>query len=108
VRQATLFVQLDDGRLGIRSQLGGGGTESIRGLQWMASLNPPAAPLAAADVDVELAVNRPTGNLDLVLMVDVGLGDGPAAVRAGIGKRGLVGLVDLHGRLAMRLDTVAS
>jgi hypothetical protein len=32
VRQAALFVQLDDGRLGIRSQLGGGSTESVRSL----------------------------------------------------------------------------
>ena len=32
VRQATLFVEFDDGGLGIRSQLSGGGTESVGSL----------------------------------------------------------------------------
>src|SRR5208282_1187536 len=65
-----------------------------------------AAALATADVNVELAVNRPAGNLDLILMVDVGLRQGTAAVRAGIGERCLVGFIDLLGRLAMGLGAV--
>ena len=72
----------------------------------MPALHTAAAALAAADMNVELAVNRPTGNLDLVLMVDVGLRDEAATVGAGVGERGLVGLVDLLGRLAMRLGAV--
>jgi hypothetical protein len=39
---------------------------------------------AGADVNVELAVNRPAEDLDLVLLVDVRLGDGTATVGAGV------------------------
>jgi len=72
----------------------------------MASLHAAMAALAAADVNVELPVNRPPWNLDLVLLVDMGLGHGTAAVGTGIGQRRLVGLIDVFRRLAMGLDAV--
>jgi hypothetical protein len=98
VRQATLFVQLDDGRLGIRSQLGGGGTESVRSLQGMASLNATVALTTLANVDVELPVDRLAWNLDLELLGDVGLVERPAAVGASVWQGRLVGFVDLVGQ----------
>ncbi len=72
----------------------------------MAALHAAATLPAAADVNVELTVDRPTRDLDLVLMVDVRLVDGTAAVGAGVGQRRLVGFVDLLGRLAMGLGAV--
>ena len=51
VRQATLLVEFDDSGLSIRSQLGGGGAQSVGRLQGMASLNPTAAMTALADVN---------------------------------------------------------
>jgi hypothetical protein len=108
VRQAALFVYLDDGSLGIRSQLGGGGTESVRSLQGMASLNPPVALTALADVDVELAVDGLARNLHLELLGDVGFVERAATIGAAFGQGCLVSLIDLFGsgRLAMRLGAV--
>jgi hypothetical protein len=87
VRQATLFVQFDDGRLGIRSQLSGGGTESVRSLQGMASLNAAMALTALPDVDVKLAVNGLVRNFQRELLGDVSLVEGAAAVRTDVGQR---------------------
>jgi hypothetical protein len=108
VRQATLFVQLYDGRLGIRPQLGCGGTQSVRSLQGMASLNPPVALTALADVDLELPMDGLTRNLDLELLSDLGFVKGTATLRAGIRQVCLVNLVDLiwAGRLAVGLGAV--
>jgi hypothetical protein len=97
VRQATLFVQLYNGRLGIRSQLGGGGTESVRSLQGMASLNPAVALTALADVDVKLAVKGFAWNLHLELLGDVRFVEGAAAIRADMRQGRLMNLVDLFG-----------
>jgi hypothetical protein len=74
----------------------------------MASLHPAAALAAPADADVELPVDRLAGDLDLVLLGDVGLVQGAAAVRAGVGQGCLVDLVDLFGarRLAVGLGAV--
>jgi hypothetical protein len=106
-RQATLFVQLDDGRLGIRSQLSGG-TQSVRSLQGMASLNAAATPTALAKVDVELPVNGLAWNLDLELLSDVGFVKGTATLWAGIRQGCLVDFVDLigAGRLAVGLGAI--
>jgi hypothetical protein len=108
MRQAALLVQFDDGGLGVRSQLGGGGDAGIGRLQGMAPLNPTVAPTTRADVDVELAVNGPARDLDLELLGDVGLVEGAAAVGADVGEGRLVGFVDLVGprRLAMGLGAV--
>jgi hypothetical protein len=54
-----------------------------------------AAATAAAYVDVELADDRPPGDLGLVLRGNKGFADGAAAVWAGIRQGGLKGLVDL-------------
>jgi hypothetical protein len=84
VWQTTLFVQLDDGRLGIRSQLSGGGTESVRSLQGMPALDSAATLPTATDVNVELAVEWLSWDLDLILLIDMGFVDLAAAIGAGI------------------------
>jgi hypothetical protein len=108
VREPALLVEFDDGGLGIGPQLGRGGTQGVGGLQGMASLDPAAAPAALADVDVELPVNGLAGDLDLVLLSDVGFVEGSAAVGAAVRQRCLVDLIDLPGagRLAMGLGAV--
>jgi len=57
-------------------------------------------------VDVELALEGPTGDFDLVLRVDVAFVNGPATVGAAFGQRSFVGFIDLFGRLAMGFDPV--
>jgi len=80
MRHAGLLVEFDDGGLGIGSQLGGGGAQGVGRLQGMSALDAALALLAAADVNVELALNGPTRNLDLILLVDMRLLDVAAAV----------------------------
>ena len=46
-------------------------------------------------MNVELSMDRPPRNLDLILLLHVGFVDGSTAIGAGVGQRGLVGLVDL-------------
>jgi hypothetical protein len=99
VGQAGLLVEQDDGGLGVGAELAGGGAGGVGGLQRVPPLDAMAAPLAVADVDVELAVERLTGDLGLVLGDDLGLDDGAAAAGAGVGQGGVEGLVDpLGGR----------
>ena len=94
--------------MGIRSQLGGSGTESVRGLQGIASLNATLALTTPADVDVELPVDGLARDLELELLSDVGFVKQAAAVRANVGQGRLVNLVDLFGagRLAVGLGAV--
>jgi hypothetical protein len=108
VRQATLFIQLDDGRLSIRSQLGRGSTEGIGCLQGMASLRATLALTAVADMNAELPVNGLAWDLHLKLLGDVSFVEWAAAVGANVGQGRLVNLVDLFGagRLAVGLGTV--
>src|SRR5262249_9809412 len=108
VRQATLFVQLYDGRLGIRSQLRGGGTESVRSLQGMASLNSTVAVTAVTDMNVELAVEGFTWDLHLELLSDVCFVEWAATIGASVRQRCFVNLVDLFGawRLAVGLRAI--
>src|SRR5207302_3149503 len=80
MRHAGLLVEFNDGGLGVGSELSGGGPECIGRLQGMSALHPAAAFFAAADVNVELAMNRPTRNLDLILLVDMRFLDVAAAV----------------------------
>jgi hypothetical protein len=63
----------------------------------MAPLNPAVALPALADVDVELPVDGLARDLDLVLLGDVSLVEGGAAIGADHGQRRLVDLVDLLG-----------
>jgi hypothetical protein len=85
-----------------------GGTEGVRRLQGVASLNPTLALAALPDVDVELPVNGLARDFDLELLGDVGLVQGAAALGADARQRCLVDLVDLFGprRLAMGLGAV--
>jgi hypothetical protein len=50
----------------------------------MPTLDSAVAPPTTADVDIELAVDRLSWDLDLILLIDVGFVDLAAAVRAGI------------------------
>jgi hypothetical protein len=97
VRQAALFVEFDDGGLGIWSQLGSSGAKSVGRLQGMASLNAALTLTALANVDVKLAVDGLARNLHLELLGDMGFVEGSAAVRADVGQRRLVNFVDLFG-----------
>jgi hypothetical protein len=106
MRHAGLLVEFNDRGLGIGAELSCGGAKRVRGLQRMSALHATPALLTAADVNVELAVNGPTRNLDLVLLVDMRLVDVAAAFRTSVRKRCLVGFVDLRGRFAMGLDAV--
>jgi glyoxylase-like metal-dependent hydrolase (beta-lactamase superfamily II) len=64
----------------------------------MAALNPPSTTTAVADMDIEPAVNRLAGDLDLVLLLNVGLLDRATAVGTGVGQRSVVDFVDVRRR----------
>src|SRR5947209_6906266 len=106
MRHAGLFVEVNHGGLSIRTQLSRGSAERIGGLQGMPTLNAASACLAAADVNVELAMNGPTRNLDLVLLVDMRFLDIAAAVGTLVGQRCFVDFVDLFGRFAVSFGAV--
>ena len=48
-------------------------------------MNAPVAPPTTADVDVKLAVDRLSWDLDLILLIDMGWLDRTTAIGAGIG-----------------------
>ena len=50
----------------------------------MTTLNAPAALPTTADVDVKLAVDRLSRNLDLILLIDMGWLDWTPTIGAGI------------------------
>jgi hypothetical protein len=79
VGEPALLVEFHDGRLGVRAQLGAGGPQGIGGLQRVPALQALVAAAAAADMDVELAMDGAARDLHLVLVRDVGLLDRPAA-----------------------------
>jgi hypothetical protein len=95
MRQAALLVEFNDRGLGVRPQLGSGGTEGIGGLQGMAALDPAAALTALADVNVELSVDRLARDLYLELLGDARFFEGAAAVGAYARQGRLMNLVDL-------------
>ena len=74
----------------------------------MVSLYAAMALTALADVDVELAVNRPARNLHLKLLGNVRFVEKSAAVGAGVGQRRFVNLVNLFGsrKLAVGLGAI--
>jgi hypothetical protein len=76
----------------------------------MAPVNAAATLAALADVNVELAVNGPAGDLDLELLGDVRRVERAAAVGAAVRQRCLVDFIDLvgGGRLAIGLGAVVS
>ena len=51
----------------------------------MPALNASVALLTTADVDVELAVDWPSWDLDLILLIDVSLFDRATTIGTGIG-----------------------
>src|SRR6185295_14972347 len=106
VRHAGLLVELDDRRLGVGAELGGGGAEGVGGLQGMPALKAPLALRTTTDMDVELPLNGPPWDLDLILLIDACQGDRSAAIGAGFGQGRLVDFVDFGGRLAMRLGAI--
>src|SRR5262249_54520980 len=106
VGEPALLVELHDGRLGVRAQLGGGGPQGVGGLQRGPALEALVAAAAAADMDVDLAMDGAARDLDLVLVRDVDLLDGPTAARADIGQRRLVDFVDVGRWLPMGLGAV--
>ena len=57
-------------------------------------------------MDVELPGDRLAGNLDLILVIDVGFVDGAATVGAALRQRRFEELIDVFGRLAMGLGAV--
>ena len=88
--------------------MGGGSAEGSGRLQGMAPLDAAPALTALTDVDVELPVDGPAGDLDLELLGGVGLVERTTAVGAAVRQRCLVDLIDLvgAGRLAMGLGAV--
>ena len=95
VRHARLFVEDDDGRLGVGADLAGGGADGVGGLQGMPAADAATAFLAGPLVDAELAANRFVGQIGLELLVDVVVfADVPAAMRTVFGQRRFERLVD--------------
>jgi len=97
VRQTGLLVKIDNGGLGVRPELTGGGAQGIRGLQGMPTLDAAMTIVARANVHVELTMDRSAWNLDLVLRLDVCLVEGATTVGADLGQRRVESLVDLRG-----------
>lgn len=93
LRQPGVFIQVDDRRLGERAELAGAAAQGVGGLQRMAPLHPPAAPVAVADVDVELSIDGPAWDLGLILLTRRVVRKVSAAT-AMVGQRGLMHLVD--------------
>ena len=84
MREPALLVEFDDGGLGIGPQLSGGGAEGVGRLQGVAPLNAAPALTALTDVDVELPVDGPAGDLDLELLGDMGFVERAAALGAAV------------------------
>jgi hypothetical protein len=61
---------------------------------------------AAADVDIELPLDGLAWDLDLILLVDVGLVEAAAAVGTDIGEQRFVDLVDVRGGRPMGFGAV--
>ena len=109
VRQAGVLVQVGDGRVGVGSELAGGGPQGVGGLKRVSGLNAFAAAMAVADVQVEATDDRPAGNLGLVLSGGEVLGGRTAAVRAGVGQRHVDDLIGRpSGDRAMGLGPVVA
>src|SRR5262249_6440076 len=101
VREPALLVEFHYGGLGLRARLGGGGAQSVGGLQRVPALEALVAAAATTDMDIELAIDRAARDLDLVLVGDVRFLDRPAAAGARLGQWRLVDFVDVRGCLSM-------
>ena len=98
VREAQTLVHDRCRGLRVWPQLTDAAAQRIGSLQGVPALHAGVAAGALPDGDVELAVDRPVWQLGLILMVDPGGRDRPAAaVWAPGGQRRVVDLVDLNG-----------
>ena len=71
MRQPQGLIEPGHRRMRLGSQLHGGGTQSIRRLQFMPSLQPLTAVLATANMHIEATLNRLGRKFDLILLGDV-------------------------------------
>lgn len=106
VRHAAVLVEIDDGGLGIRADLAGGGTNRIGSLLRMSAADTPTATAAVSLVNAKSPANGPDGDLFLKLEIDlVGFGNVAAAMGATVGQCRFEGFVDLivgrNGAMAM-------
>ena len=107
VRKTGLLVEMHDGGLGVRSQLTGGRSNRVGGLQPMPWLNAFAATAAMADMNVESTKDGPARNLRLELLGLAILGDLPAAIGAMVRQGNVDDFVGLSaGNLAVGLGAV--
>src|SRR5438105_1542856 len=72
----------------------------------MAALNAVVALSTAANVHIELAMDRPPRDLHLILLGDMGLIDRAAAIRADFWQRSVESFIDVLGRFSMRFHAV--
>ena len=108
VGQAGVLVEYDDGGLGIRSDLAGGGAAGVAGLERVTTVAGLATVAATATVDVELSDDRPARDIRLILVDDVAFVEAAATTGTAIGQSGFVDFVDLlrGGRQALAVGAV--
>ena len=91
------LIEIDNGGLGIRADLAGGGAERVGSLLGMPAPHPPMAMATASLVNAEFSAYRLDGDLFLELLIDfVILHDAAAAMRTAIGQRRFEDFVELH------------
>ncbi len=90
-----MLVEVNDQGLGLGTDLTGGGSGGVAGLQGMTAAQTPTALPALAAVNVDAATQRLGRQFHLILGVLVRFDDRAVAVRAGGGQRGVEMLVDL-------------
>ena len=95
---ACLRVQQRGGRLRFGTDLAGGRSQGVGGLQVVAALHASAAAGTVPDVDAELANDGPARNLGLELLGHFTLDKSAIAVGAGVGEGGVKAFVDAFGR----------
>src|SRR5579864_1745048 len=93
--QASPFVEIDDGRLGIRSHLAGRGSHGVGGLQRMPALTVTTAMATLAEMDIELSPDRLAWNLLLELRRDVGFQEIAPTLGTGVRQRRLIGFANV-------------
>ena len=96
--EAKFFVQKRHRGVNVRSQLNSSGTDGVRGLQFVPTLNMRSAATASPSVDVELPVDDDARDISLELHERFGLGQlAVAAVGAARWQGNVVRFVDLIG-----------
>ncbi len=106
-RQAQLFVEHDGERHGLRAQLRRGSADRVRRLEQMPSLDAASAGVTEADCDLKGADDRAHDRQIFLVLRRVPLQRKPtAAIWAARRQRGVVGLIDVGRRRAMRLASI--